>query len=100
MLVIDEAYALNDNMYGKQALDTIVEKVMGKPGDDIAVLMLGYEKQVRTCALSRVHPGTHAFSGSTVVACRPCVGLYGRHMGSDHCTLDLLSMLSDDHADA
>lgn len=27
VLVIDEAYGLNDNLYGKQALDTLVEKV-------------------------------------------------------------------------
>ena len=42
VLVIDEAYALNDDLYGKQALDTIVEKVGGSPGEDIAVIMLGY----------------------------------------------------------
>jgi len=47
VLVIDEAYNLNDNMYGKQVIDTIVEKVMGSPGEDIAVLLLGYEKQMR-----------------------------------------------------
>ena len=42
VLVIDEAYALNDDLYGKQVLDTIVEKVGGSPGEDIAVIMLGY----------------------------------------------------------
>ena len=47
VLVIDEAYSLNDSLYGKQVLDTIVEKVLGQPGEDIAVLMLGYEKEMR-----------------------------------------------------
>ena len=44
VLVIDEAYTLNDNNYGKIALDTIVSKVMGSPGEDRAVMMLGYEE--------------------------------------------------------
>jgi hypothetical protein len=43
VLLIDEAYAFDDNLYGKQVLDTIVEKVQGTPSDDIAVLMIGYE---------------------------------------------------------
>ena len=43
VLLIDEAYNLDDNLYGKQALDTIVEKVMGSPGEDIAVIMMGCE---------------------------------------------------------
>ena len=46
VLVIDEAYNLDDNMYGKQAIDTLVEKVMGFPGEDIAVILIGYEKQM------------------------------------------------------
>jgi len=44
VLVIDEAYTLDDNSYGKIALDTIVSKVMGSPGEDRAVMMLGYEE--------------------------------------------------------
>ena len=44
VLVIDEAYTLNDNNYGKISLDTIVSKVMGSPGEDHAVMMLGYEE--------------------------------------------------------
>jgi hypothetical protein len=44
VLVIDEAYTLDDNNYGKIALDTIVSKVMGSPGEDRAVMMLGYEE--------------------------------------------------------
>ncbi len=43
VLLIDEAYNLNDGLYGKQALDTLVEKVMGAPGEDIAVILVGYK---------------------------------------------------------
>lgn len=43
VLLIDEAYALNDGLYGTQVLDTIVEKIQGNPGDDIAVIMAGYK---------------------------------------------------------
>ncbi|MCP5493816.1 MAG: AAA family ATPase [Leptospiraceae bacterium] len=46
VLVIDEAYNLDDKMYGKQALDTIVELVHNKPGEDIAVILVGYEAQI------------------------------------------------------
>lgn len=46
VLMIDEAYGLNDNLYGKQALDALVEKVQGTEADDIAVLLLGYEEQM------------------------------------------------------
>jgi AAA+ superfamily predicted ATPase len=43
VLLIDEAYALDDNLYGKQALDTIVEKVQATAGADVAVIMAGYK---------------------------------------------------------
>ena len=46
VLLIDEAYALNDSLYGKQALDALVEKVQGTEADDIAVLLLGYEDEM------------------------------------------------------
>lgn len=46
VLVIDEAYNLDDGLYGKQVLDVIVEKVQGGEHDDIAVLLLGYEQQM------------------------------------------------------
>ncbi len=65
MLVIDEAYNLNDSLYGKQALDTIVEKVQG--GDDRAVLLLGYEHQLlemlrtQNPGLARRFPREYAF---------------------------------------
>ena len=43
VLIIDEAYVLDDDNYGKQVLDTLVEKIQGTPSDDMAVLLLGYE---------------------------------------------------------
>ena len=44
VLVIDEAYALDDDLYGKQAIDTIVALVNPNAGSDMAVIMAGYEK--------------------------------------------------------
>ncbi len=46
MWAVGHRYVLDDNMYGKQALDTIVELVFNKPGEDIAVIMAGYEAQI------------------------------------------------------
>ncbi|KAG2789761.1 hypothetical protein PC129_g8833 [Phytophthora cactorum] len=46
VLVIDEAYNLNDNLYGKQVLDVLVEKVQGTESDDLAVLLIGYEHEM------------------------------------------------------
>uniref|UniRef100_A0A0G4I8T0 AAA+ ATPase domain-containing protein n=1 Tax=Chromera velia CCMP2878 TaxID=1169474 RepID=A0A0G4I8T0_9ALVE len=56
VLLIDEAYALDDSLYGKQALDVIVEKVQGGDSDDIAVLLLGYERQLKDM-LRNQNPG-------------------------------------------
>jgi DNA polymerase III delta prime subunit len=56
VLVIDEAYALDDNLYGKQVLDTLVEKVQGSPSDDIAVLLLGYTGKI-TDMIRNQNPG-------------------------------------------
>lgn len=56
VLVIDEAYGLNDNCYGKQALDALVERVQGAETDDIAVLLLGYEEQMLEM-LDKQNPG-------------------------------------------
>eukprot|EP00392_Amoebophrya_sp_AT5.2_P006759 g6771.t1 len=56
VLLIDEAYGLDDNLYGKQALDALVEKVQGTEADDIAVLLLGYEEQMLQM-LNRQNPG-------------------------------------------
>jgi hypothetical protein len=67
VLIIDEAYALNDSWYGKQVLDTLVEKVQGTSSDDIAVLLLGYENEMlkmlreQNPGLSRRFPMEHAF---------------------------------------
>ena len=67
VLIIDEAYALDDNLYGKQVLDILVEKVQGTPSDDIAVLLLGYEEpmlsmiQNQNPGLSRRFPKDYAF---------------------------------------
>ena len=58
VLVIDEAYALNESTggYGREALDTLVSRVHNKPGDDIAVIMCGYEPQIKQMLLDQ-NPG-------------------------------------------
>jgi len=67
VLIIDEAYAFNDSLFGKQVLDTLVEKVQGSPSDDIAVLLLGYENEMlkmlrdQNPGLARRFPKEHAF---------------------------------------
>ncbi|RLN63252.1 hypothetical protein BBJ28_00018439 [Nothophytophthora sp. Chile5] len=67
VLVIDEAYNLNDNMYGKQVLDVLVEKVQGTESDDIAVLLIGYENEMlemlrtQNPGLMRRFPPQYAF---------------------------------------
>ncbi|KAJ3187506.1 hypothetical protein HDU85_006800 [Gaertneriomyces sp. JEL0708] len=66
VLVIDEAYNLDDSLYGKQVLDVLVEKVQG-PQDDMAVLMLGYEEPMlamlrnQNAGLARRFPPEYAF---------------------------------------
>jgi hypothetical protein len=52
----DEAYGLDDSMYGNQALDVLVEKVQGTEADDIAVLLLGYKDQMMEM-LDNQNPG-------------------------------------------
>jgi replication-associated recombination protein RarA len=67
ILVIDEAYNLDDSMFGKQVLDVLVEKVQGTIADDIAVILLGYEKPMldmirnQNPGLSRRFPKEFAF---------------------------------------
>ena len=66
VLIIDEAYNLDDTLFGKQVLDTLVEKVQGGPTADIVVLLLGYEEQMlamlrnQNPGLARRFPKDHA----------------------------------------
>lgn len=67
VLVIDEAYNLNDKMFGKQVLDVLVKKVQGTECDDLAVLLIGYEREMlemlrtQNLGLMRRFPPNHAF---------------------------------------
>ena len=56
VLLIDEAYAFNNNTYGHEAIDTLVGLVHGAPGEDIAVVLFGYEKQMKKM-FRKVNPG-------------------------------------------
>ena len=47
VLLIDEAYVLENNMYGAEVLNTLVEKIEMGSGQDLVVVMCGYEKQMR-----------------------------------------------------
>ena len=47
VLIIDEACSLNLSACGHEAIDTLVGFVQGHPGEDIAVVMVGYEKQMQ-----------------------------------------------------
>ncbi len=47
ILLIDEAYVLHESIYGKQALDVLVERVQGTPGEDFVVLLCGYEDKMK-----------------------------------------------------
>jgi SpoVK/Ycf46/Vps4 family AAA+-type ATPase len=77
LLVIDEAYGFMDGgadksaggvSYGKQVLDTIVEKVSGGIGEDRAVIMIGYEDELMKMfrdmnpGLTRRFDAAHPFS--------------------------------------
>ncbi|KAI8618027.1 P-loop containing nucleoside triphosphate hydrolase protein [Chytriomyces sp. MP71] len=67
VLLIDEAYALDDNLFGKQVLNVIVEKVQGSENDDIAVLLCGYDVPMmamlrnQNSGLARRFPRDYAF---------------------------------------
>ena len=56
VLIIDEAYALNTSTYGHEAIDALVGLVHGAPGEDVAVVMIGYEKQMKRM-FREVNPG-------------------------------------------
>ena len=62
VLIIDEAYGLQGSSYGAEAIDTLVGLVHNAPGEDIAVIMIGYEKQMRKM-FREMNPGlTRRFS--------------------------------------
>ena len=56
VLVIDEAYILAKSVYGLEALDTLVERVQGGVGEDFAVILCGYEEEMRTM-MRECNPG-------------------------------------------
>ena len=64
VLVIDEAYSLysggeiskNNDPYKTAVIDTIVEQVQGRPGEDRAVVLLGYKEQM-VIFFKNVNPG-------------------------------------------
>jgi AAA+ superfamily predicted ATPase len=65
VLVIDEAYSLcsgggngmsSADPYGAAVIDTIVEQVQARPGDDRAVVMLGYREEMQQM-LKNANPG-------------------------------------------
>jgi SpoVK/Ycf46/Vps4 family AAA+-type ATPase len=60
VLVIDEAYLLcsanNQDVYKSAVIDTIVEQVQNRPGDNRAVLMIGYRKEMEAM-MKAANPG-------------------------------------------
>jgi exodeoxyribonuclease V alpha subunit len=66
VLVIDEAYALHTSCFGKTALDTLVSKVHNRPGEDIAVIMIGYEEQMKEM-ITKNNPDLRLFNGDVGV---------------------------------
>ena len=47
VLIIDEAYGFYGSSFGADAVNALVGLVHNAPGEDIAVIMIGYEKQMR-----------------------------------------------------
>jgi SpoVK/Ycf46/Vps4 family AAA+-type ATPase len=63
VLVIDEAYGLfqetgsnTNEPYREAVINTLVEQIQGKPGEDRAVVMLGYREEMENM-LSKCNPG-------------------------------------------
>ncbi len=52
---------LDYSNYGKIALDVIVSKVMRSPGEDMAVLLVGYESSIMTM-LHNQNPGLQRYT--------------------------------------
>jgi Holliday junction resolvasome RuvABC ATP-dependent DNA helicase subunit len=61
VLVIDEAYVLANSQYGREALDVLVERIQGVPGEDIAVILCGYDNVMRKM-LKDCNPGLSGLS--------------------------------------
>jgi AAA+ superfamily predicted ATPase len=60
VLIIDEAYTLSESaLFGKSVLNTIVECVSGEAGDDLAVVLIGYERDMLRM-LDEQNPGLHS----------------------------------------
>lgn len=61
VLFIDEAYVLDptrrNNAYGGNALDTLVEKIEGAAGSDMAVILAGYEPEMKALFRNCGNPG-------------------------------------------
>ena len=56
VLVIDEAYVLAGTVYGREALDVLVERVQCTAGEDFAVILCGYEDAMKKMFLD-CNPG-------------------------------------------
>eukprot|EP01035_Chromulina_nebulosa_P018635 gene18635-24374_t len=47
VLIIDEAYGFLESSFGIEAINTLVGLIHNEPGEDIAVIMIGYENNMR-----------------------------------------------------
>jgi len=47
VLVIDEAYTLASSQYGKEVLDVLVERVQNTGSEDFAIILCGYEEEMK-----------------------------------------------------
>ena len=47
VLIVDEAYGFFGSSFGADAVNALVGLVHNAPGEDIAIIMIGYEKQMR-----------------------------------------------------
>lgn len=56
VLVIDEAYCLDGDLYGKKVLDTLDQNIHGTVSDDIAVVLIGYGDEMEEM-IRKQNPG-------------------------------------------